>query len=293
MRQEFISYLREVRKYSDHTLIAYDNDLKQFFLYLENTYSSNDYQSVNQDHIRSWLVDFINRNTNPKTIHRKLSSLNSFYKYLIKEGHTTTNPASCIFIPKVPKRLPVIVSEENMDQLISGNNFTNDFDGIRDKLIIEMFYFTGMRLSELICLRDKDIYRTDLLLKVKGKRNKERLIPFEKSFSDAIERYFNERNKKFIDKNNDYFFVTGKGEKMYPKAVYNLVNQHLEHVSTNLKRSPHVLRHSFATAMLENGCDLASIKELLGHSSLSATQVYTHNTIARIKKIYNQSHPKA
>lgn len=293
MRQEFIGYLREVRKYSDHTLLAYENDLHQFSQYLESTYQSDDYTTVEQEHIRSWLVYLLDQDSNPKTIHRKLSALKSFYKYLINKGQITKNPASGVLVPKIPKRLPVVISEDKMDQLITGTGFVPGFEGQRDKLIIEMFYYTGIRLSELINLQDQDIFNSDLVLKVKGKRNKERLIPFERSFEQTIQLYIRERNKMFPERSNDFFFITVKGEKMYPKLVYNLVNQHLELVSTAKKRSPHVLRHSFATAMLENGCDLASIKELLGHSSLSATQVYTHNTIARIKKIYNQSHPKA
>jgi integrase/recombinase XerC len=224
-----------------------------------------------------------------RTINRKISTLKTFYKYLLRQGIVSENPMLKIQSPKTSKRLPVFVEKEKMDLLLDNIEFGSDEEGLRNQLIIEMFYATGMRLSELINLKLLNIDLHDSRLKVLGKRNKERIIPFSGELSRKIRDYLSVRKEK----SNDYLFVTAKGEKMYEKLVYNIVKQYLSLVTTVDKKSPHVLRHTFATHMLNNGADLNSIKELLGHANLSATQVYTHNTVEKLKSVHKQAHPRS
>jgi integrase/recombinase XerC len=256
--------------------------------------------------IRSWLVYLLEKQNSPRSINRKITTLKSFYKYLIKEGSVSQNPIRKIITPRTSKRLPVFVEQEKMDTLLDEIDFGKGFHALRDRLILEMFYVTGMRLSELLNLKESDIDFHHSSIKVLGKRNKERLIPFSDKFGKLLKTYIPARRDAIVrdaigrDAINGvstsmipFFFFTDAGRKMYPKMVYRIVNNYLGQVTTIEKKSPHVLRHTFATHLLNNGAELNAVKELLGHANLSATQVYTHISIEKLKKIYQQAHPKA
>jgi integrase/recombinase XerC len=228
-----------------------------------------------------------------RTVNRKITTLKSFFKYLIRESIITDNPMIKIISPRISKRIPAFVEKDKMDILFDKIDFGEDFEGVRDKLIVGIFYMTGMRLSELVNLTLFDVDLQKRLIKVLGKRNKERLIPFTVSMEKPIIDYLKLRSEVISDSENKFFFLTKKGEKIYQKLVYRIINHYLGIVTTLDKKSPHVLRHTFATHMLNNGADLNAIKELLGHSNLAATQIYTHNTIEKLKNVYKLSHPKA
>ncbi|MDF2435626.1 MAG: integrase [Bacteroidota bacterium] len=288
-RDNFLKYLQFEKRLSSHTVLAYSTDLNYLYDYLSSAYQVKALDEVNHLLIRSWIVQMMEEKISTRTINRKISTLKTFYKYLLRQGIVTENPMLKIQSPKTSKRLPVFVEKEKMDLLLDNIEFGSDEEGLRNQLIIEMFYATGMRLSELINLKQLNIDLHDSRLKVLGKRNKERIIPFSHELGRKITAYLEVRG----DKNNEYLFVTAKGEKMYEKLVYKIVRQYLSVVTTIDKKSPHVLRHTFATHMLNNGADLNSIKELLGHANLSATQVYTHNTVEKLKNIHKQAHPRA
>ena len=241
--------------------------------------------------IRSWLVNLMEQKINPRSVNRKLTTLKSFYRYLLREGVLEENPMRRITSPKNSKRLPVFVEKDKMEMLFEQIDFGEGYPGLRDKLILEMFYVTGMRLSELVNLKETDIDFHYDTIKVLGKRNKERLIPFSNKFELLLKSYLDEKRNSFGDTND--LFLTDKGRLIYSKMIYRTVIKHLGKVTTLGKKSPHVLRHSFATHLLNNGAELNAVKELLGHANLSATQVYTHNTIDKLKRIYKQAHPKA
>lgn len=290
----FIDYLKFEKRYSPHTITAYEKDLGQFDSFLASEYEVTKVNDVSYQMVRSWVVDLMENDVSARTVNRKLSALKSYFKYLTKEGLIRKNPMPRIQSPKTSKKLPSFVEADSMEKLFSDDVFSDDFEGVRDRLIIEMFYMTGIRLSELINLKDSDIDFYQQNIKVLGKRNKERLIPIPLGFIDSIKNYLALRNKNVeVVEQKDYFYVTIKGKKLYKKLAYRIVNSYLGKVSTLQKKSPHVLRHTFATHMLNNGADLNAIKEILGHSSLAATQVYTHNTIEKLKNIYNQAHPRA
>lgn len=292
--ENFIQYIQFEKRFSPNTITAYRKDLSQFSDYLQTEYHLEEIEKSDFQMIRSWIVYMVGESASTTTINRKLSALKSFFKYLLKEAVITESPMVKIITPKSNKRLPEFVGKENMESLFQNIEFNEEFDGVRDKLIIEMLYFTGMRLSELINLKDSDIDIQSQQIKVLGKRNKERIIPFSIVLQNSIENYLKVRKKDIIQfEQNSYFFVTQKGKKIYEKLVYRTVNSYLGKVSTLRKKSPHVLRHTFATHMLNNGADLNAIKEILGHVSLAATQVYTHNTIDQLKSIYKQAHPRA
>jgi integrase/recombinase XerC len=292
--QRFTKYIESEKRFSPHTLTAYIKDLEQFFSYINDQYNPSAIQDINHLMIRSWIVCLADKNIKPRSINRKLSTLKTYYKFLRKENLVTKNPLVKISPLKPEKKLPEFVSQEKMDLLLDDIKFENNFEGTRNKLIIEILYFTGMRLSELTQLTDSDIDLNKLQLKVIGKRNKERIIPFEQNLKNSIYTYINLRNAEFVNNvHDDHFLLTSKGRKIYKKLVYRVVNLYLGQVSTLQKTSPHILRHTFATHMLNNGADLNAIKELLGHANLSATQVYTHNTIDKLKTIYKQAHPRA
>jgi integrase/recombinase XerC len=295
MHQEsFIQFIRYEKRYSPHTVIAYNNDITQFYAFITKDFEIQSIEQVNHQMIRSWIISLNNDKVTPRTINRKLSSLKTYYRYLLKEQIVNVNPFLKITAPKTGKSLPEFVVKEKMDELFDLVDFGNNFKGVRDKLILDMFYCTGMRLSELVNLSDTDIDVPNQKIKVLGKRNKERIIPFISSLGNSISNYTVLRNKVVeLKVNNNCFFVTEKGKKIYKKLVYRIVNSYLSRVSTLHKKSPHLLRHTFATHMLNNGADLNAIKELLGHANLSATQVYTHNTIDKLKTIYKQAHPRA
>jgi integrase/recombinase XerC len=227
------------------------------------------------------------------SVHRKISCLRVYYRYLRKEGIIKSDPLQKVILPKRKKNLPVFVEEKALANLLDNYSFGNGYPGIRNRTIIEMLYLTGIRRSELIGLRNSDVDIEEGSIKVTGKRNKQRIIPLLKSFNQHLEDYINVRNEKFVPENDGWFFMTDKGNKLYDKYVYTTVNRYLAMVTTIEKKSPHILRHTFATHMLNHGADLNSIKELLGHANLSATQIYTHNTFEKLKKIYKQAHPRA
>lgn len=292
--ERFLQYIQSEKRYSLHTQTAYAKDLKQFQQFLLNQYSLSDIQAVNSAIIRSWIMELMSHDNSPRTVNRKISSLKTYYRFLRKNNIVKENPLIKIIPPKTNKRLPEFVNQEQMELLFERDIFAPGFQGYRDQLIIKFFYYTGIRLSELIHLNDTDVDTYSQQIKVLGKRNKERIIPFGKSLLEEVNKYTSLRNVHLGSEiANGPFFITDKGDRVYNKYVYRVVHKYLSIVSTLNKKSPHLLRHTFATHMLNNGADLNAIKELLGHSSLSATQVYTHNTIDKLKTIYNQAHPRA
>jgi len=292
-KESFLQYLQIEKRYSPHTVRSYLNDLDQFFSFLSSQGLSDDPVAVTSHDIRAWIVSMLNNNYTTVTVHRKISCLRVFYRYLRKEGIIKSDPLEKVVLPKRKKNLPVFVEEEALANLLDNYSFGGGFSGIRNRTIIEMLYVTGMRRSELIGLRYIDVDLSEASVKVTGKRNKQRIIPLVKSFIQRLEEYIKVRNENIATGNNGWFFITDKGNKLYDKYVYNTVNRYLSMVTTIEKKSPHILRHTFATHMLNHGADLNSIKELLGHANLSATQIYTHNTFEKLKKIYKQAHPRA
>jgi len=248
---------------------------------------------ANDKIIRSWIVSLMEKDLSALSVNRKISTLKSYFKFLLREGYVNANPMDKISSPKASKKLPLFIEEKQINNLIDDYSFGNDFLGVRNKTIIEMFYNTGIRLAELINLENNSVDLYNNTVKVLGKRNKERIIPFNATFVDSLKEYIQLRDKEFKNLAHDYFFVTDKGNKLYQKFVYRIVNKYLTLVTTIEKKSPHILRHTFATHLLNRGADLNAIKELLGHANLSATQVYTHNTFKKLKTIYKQAHPRA
>lgn len=296
MRQleTYLQYLTFEKRYSQHTIESYHTDLKQFDNYLLEVYQTNEITELQDQMIRSWLADMMEQGFSAKTINRKVSSVKSFFKYLKRQGFIITNPAFKIQGPKQKKKLPVFVDQSKMETLLNRESNPDSFKEFRDLLIMELFYSTGIRRAELIELKIHDVHINKGQIKVLGKRNKERIIPIGDHLTPLVESYLIMRDQvtESIDA-EIYFFLTENGKKLYPKLVYRVVNSYLSTVSTQDKKSPHVMRHTFATHMLNNGADLNAVKELLGHASLAATQIYTHNTIEKLKKIYQQAHPKA
>lgn len=292
-KESFLQYLLIEKRYSRHTITSYRNDLNQFFTFLGSLGHSAKPEDITHQEIRAWVVRMMENKISAATVHRKISCLRIFFRYLRKEGMTGYNPMDKVVLPKKKKRLPVFVEEEALGNLLDKYDFGYDFRGIRNRTIIEMLYLTGMRRAELTGLRNSDIDLSAGILKVTGKRNKQRLIPLLDSFRERISEYTEMREKTLGNPGNDWFFITDSGNKLYDKYVYNTVKSYLAMVTTIEKKSPHVLRHTFATHMLNHGADLNSIKELLGHANLSATQIYTHNTFEKLKKVYKQAHPRA
>jgi len=291
---DFINYLKFEKHYSPHTITAYTKDLAQFDSFLKSGYEVSNANEISYKMVRTWIVNLFEQDVSARSVNRKLSTLKSYFKFLTKEGLINKDPMPKVQSPKTSKKLPVFVDPDSMKALFSEDVFSDDYEGIRDRLILEMFYMTGIRLSELINLKDSDIDIYQQNIKVLGKGNKERIIPISAGLIDLIKKYIEIRNKNiYLLEQNGYFYVTIKGKKVYEKLAYRIVNSYLGKVSTLQKKSPHVLRHTFATHMLNNGADLNAIKEILGHSNLAATQVYTHNTIEKLKNIYKQAHPRA
>tara|TARA_B110000459_G_C16618593_1_gene500305 strand:+ start:3123 stop:4004 length:882 start_codon:yes stop_codon:yes gene_type:complete len=288
---EFCDYLSHQKRYSIHTVSAYKKDLEQFNQFLISDFDTNSFSEANSHIVRSWIVQLIENDISPRSINRKISTLKSFYKYLLKNNEIDINPLLKVITPKTSKRLPVFVGESEITNLFAQIEFPNGYEGSRDNIILELFYATGIRLSELVNLQLNSIDYHNSTIKVIGKRNKERIIPFGNNLKLKIDNYLVERKK--IKNPDSQLFLTKVGKKIYPKLVYRVVKHYLSLVTSVSKKSPHVLRHTFATHMLNNGADLNSIKEILGHSNLSATQVYTHNTIEKLKNIHKQAHPKA
>lgn len=292
-KESFLQYLKIEKRYSPHTFRSYLNDLDQFECFLHDAGHSDNPVEVTSHDIRAWIVSMLDADYSTVSVHRKISCLRVYFRFLRKEGIIKNDPLQKVVVPKRKKSLPVFIEEKAMSTLLDDISFGEDFAGIRNKTIIEMLYLTGMRRSELIGLKDTDIDMTEATVKVTGKRNKQRIIPLVKPFLNNLAGYIEMRNRSLDSRNGEWFFVTDKGNKLYDKYVYNIVRNYLSVVTTADRKSPHILRHTFATHMLNNGADLNSIKELLGHANLSATQVYTHNTFEKLKKIYKQAHPRA
>lgn len=291
--ERFIDHIRYERRYSPNTLKAYTKDLNQFFAYITGQYEIDNINQVDHHIIRSWIVSLINTDYTNRSINRKISSLKTYYRFLLKEKKVNHNPLNRVISPKTSKRLPQFLEQSSTEKLFSEFEFENNFIGIRDKTILEVFYATGIRLTELIELKETDINFESQTIKVLGKRNKERLVPFNNKLGNHIQSYLDMKHMEFEgSENNTHLFVTNTGKKAYPKMIYRVVNNYLSRVSTLDKKSPHILRHTFATHMLNTGADLNAIKEILGHANLSATQVYTHNTIGQLKSIHKNSHPR-
>lgn len=283
---DFLAYLKLEKRYSNHTLIAYEIDLFQFKDYLNSTYNEENINNIDSTFVRSYMVELLSQNNSKSTVARKISALKSIFKYFLKKQLIDESPVSNITTPKVEKRLPSFIKEAEMRQLFNGDLFDNDANGLRDRLILSILYQTGIRLSELIGLKCSDVSKQEI--KVTGKRNKQRIVPLSRSLQELVAQYENVSESK----NSIWFLTTDNSDKLYEKFVYRKVNYYLSMVSSKQKKSPHILRHTFATHMLNNGADLNAIKELLGHESLSATQVYTHNTFEKLKSIHKQSHPR-
>lgn len=291
--QSFIDYLKFEKRYSHHTITSYQTDLFDFLNYLEQLFGKTAIKKIDHSSVRSWLASLKENKFTAKSINRKISSLRSFFKYLLKTGVIESTPMINVVSPKISKRLPVFVKEEDTRKLVETlNTVTENWKTLNGKMLITLFYATGMRLSELINLRDKHFDSSRSQIKVLGKGNKERIIPINSEVIRIIRDYQKQKDKYF-EKTEDTLLVTEKGKRMYPKYGYLLVKKYLCEVSTLDKKSPHVLRHTFATHLMNNGADLNAVKELLGHSSLAATQVYTHNTIEKLKDIHKKAHPRA
>lgn len=291
-KDAFFKYLTYEKRYSRHTIRAYEVDLNQFLNYYNKWSGENKDYSFSEKVIRSWLINLMEHNISERTVHRKISTLKTYFKFLNRRGYLDKDPMAKIYAPKISKRLPNFVDANHMNMLLDHENFTDDFFGLRDRLIIEILYQTGIRLTELINIRIANVDFNKKQVKIYGKRNKERIIPLNQPLIDLIKKYIGFKEKKINVSSSDYLLVTDKGNKLYEKFVYRAVKKYLSYVTTIDKKSPHVLRHTFATHMLNNGADLNAIKELLGHANLSATQVYTHNTFEKLKQIYKQAHPR-
>ena len=285
--EEFFTYIKSEKRFSDHTIISYTTDLNQFSKFLKDEYDIIDQSKASFKIIRNWVSILVESGLKSNSVNRKISTLKTFYKFLCMCNYLNSNPTLKLLSPKSSKRLPVFVEKENMNNLFDSNFFDNSFCGRRDKLIIELFYFTGIRLSELINIKISDLDFVNSQIKVLGKRNKERLIPITYNVLNTLSDFKNMFNPK------NFLFSDENGKKLYSKKVYRIVNKYLAKISSIQKKSPHVLRHSFATHMLNNGADINAIKEILGHANLSATQIYTHNSIKKLKNVHKQAHPKA
>ncbi|VAV83164.1 Site-specific tyrosine recombinase XerC [hydrothermal vent metagenome] len=288
----FIDYLLLEKKYSLHTVNAYRRDLETFHEFNKEKFTDNTINEVNYSQIRSWIIHLVDSGISNRSINRKTSSLNSYYKFLLKVEVIKVNPLAKHKALKTSKKIQIPFSEKEVSTVLEDFNFDDSFKGIRDKLIIELFYSTGIRRIELVQLKLKDVDVSNKMLKVLGKRNKERFLPLLDSVLRALETYIRKRNTLEKINDTDILFLTKKGDKIYETLVYRIINDYFSKASTKVKKSPHILRHSFATHLLNQGADLNAVKELLGHSSLAATQVYTHNSIAELKKVYAKSHPR-
>lgn len=288
---EFLIYLQAEKRYAEHTIKAYKNDINQFHAFCQD----NDHEGMDLHYrtIRSWVVFLMDSGYSSRSVNRKLASLGTYCKYLIRRGDLDSNPLDRVLKPKLNKRVPAFVDEGQMDRLLADFDFGDDFSGIRNRLVMDLLYQTGMRRAELTGLRTGSVNLSGKSIKVLGKRNKERLIPLNDELVLAIERYMLVRDDVMTDDGENHLLLTEKGKPVYDKLVYRIVNRYLAMVTTLHKKSPHVLRHTFATHMLNRGADLNAIKEILGHANLSATQVYTHNSVKKLKSIYNQAHPRA
>lgn len=291
-KESFLQYLLTEKRYSQHTVRSYRKDLDQFLGWITPSELAQKPEDITSVQVRAWMVYLLEGGYTAVSVHRKVSALRAFFRYMRKHGMSSGDPMAKVILPKRAKVLPVFVGEDSLKKLLDDFKFGDNFSGIRDKTIVEMLYLTGIRRSELIGLRDEDVDLSSGVVRVMGKRSKERFIPLISSFIQSLQAYLVAR-REFGYASAPAFFITEKGNKLYDKSVYNIVTRYLSMVTTVEKKSPHVLRHTFATHMLNHGADLNSIKELLGHANLSATQVYTHNTFEKLRKVYKQAHPRA
>ena len=290
--QSFIEYLQLEKKYSPHTITAYLKDLNDFNAFAVSEYDYSDIVSVNYAVVRSWIVSLVDSKISNRTVNRKVSSLKTYYKYLLKTGQIEVSPLAKHKALKTTKKIQVPFSEVEIENVMELLEVENTFEGLRDRLIIELFYSSGIRRAELINIKLKDVSYSQKTLKVLGKRNKERLIPLLPSVLKTISEYLPIREELKNIKDKEYLFLTSKGVKVYENLVYRVIKSYFSQVSEKVKKSPHILRHSFATHLLNEGADINSVKELLGHSSLASTQVYTQNSIAKLKEVYKNTHPR-
>jgi integrase/recombinase XerC len=288
---EFLQYIQYIKHYSPHTVSSYRNDLEQFFTFCSA--KSGSPETISDHHqVRAWVIELMEAGNSSRTVNRKLSSLKSYFRYLMREGFITVNPMNKVLSPKTEKKLPVFIRENQMNELLDEVDFGDDITGLRNRMIIETFYQTGIRRAELIGMKVSDIDFGNSSFRVTGKRNKERQVPMSDDFASLLSVYIDQRSTAFPG-SEEWLYLTRSGRQMYPKLVYRIVTSFLSLVTTSEKKSPHVIRHTFATHMLNKGADLNAIKELLGHANLSATEVYTHNTFEKLKSVYKQAHPRA
>lgn len=290
-RESFFDYLKFEKRCSSHTVVAYRIDLDQFVQFSTEVIGEFNVKKVDAKILRNWIVQLMENNLSARSVNRKITTIKSFFNYLLKEQIVESNPAVNLALPKIRKKLPNFVEEKNLNHLLDDGFFSNDFEGIRDKLIITLLYGTGIRLSELLLLKDGDFDTKTDLIRVFGKRKKERIIPYPGSINQLLEQYINERNKT-VGFKTERLLVTVVGKPVYEKLIYRVVTNNLAKVTVLEKKSPHVLRHTYATHLLNKGADLNAVKELLGHSNLAATQIYTHTTFERLHDIYKQAHPR-
>ena len=289
--QKFIDYLLLEKKYSPQTVLAYQKDIEAFQLFLAQEFTDSEVSKANYAQIRTWIVQLVDRAISNRTVNRKISSLNSYYKFLLKTESINANPLAKHKALKVSKKIQIPFSETEVNTVLEGIDM-DSFEGVRDKLIVELFYSTGIRRIELVQLQLHDVDLSQAHIKVLGKRNKERIVPLLPSVIETVKTYLSERSKLKTILDPSSFFLTNKGDKVYEMLVYRIITGYFNSISSKVKKSPHILRHSFATHLLNNGADLNAVKELLGHSSLAATQVYTYNSVAELKKVYEKSHPR-
>lgn len=293
MRETFLKYLQYEKRYSKHTITSYDTDLSQFEDFIQNNFPEFNISTANHGMVRNWIVTLVDGGLDARSVNRKIACLRSFYKFLLRREEIEKDPMTKIRVLKTHKQLPQFVQENDIARLLDQCEFDSNFIGSRDRLIIELLYGTGIRLSELISLKTIDINFANRTLKVLGKRNKERVIPFSVGLVRVIEQYLAEKNSQGLVNEGGELLVTDNGEACYPMVIYRTVKKYLNLFTTIEKRSPHVLRHTYATHLLNKGAELNAVKDLLGHTSLAATQVYTHNSLDKLKKVFDQAHPKA
>jgi integrase/recombinase XerC len=291
-KNKFYDYLLLEKNYSQHTVTAYINDIGFFESFLSNEFEDDNLLLINYNQIRSWIVSLSDDGISNASINRKVSSLKSFYKFLLKTKQIDTSPLLKHKALKAPKKIQIPFSEKELDMVLNQIIYKEGFEGVRDKLIVDLFYTTGIRRTELINLKIQNVDLSNKTIKVIGKRNKERIIPILTIIEEQIKKYLSERSSMQEVKESEYFFLLSNGVKLNDSFVYRLINYYFSNVSEKVKKSPHILRHTFATHLLNNGADINSVKELLGHSSLASTQVYTHNSLAELQKVYNSAHPR-
>jgi len=290
--KKFQDYLQLEKNYSLHTVLAYCKDVSFFQSHLSKEFDDNNLLTVNYSQVRSWIVLLSDNGVSNSSINRKISSLKAFYKFLLKSKQTENNPFLKHKALKTPKKLQIPFSEKEVNQVLNHLVFSDDFEGMRDKLIIDLFYTTGIRRIELINLQIHNVDVLNETIKVLGKRNKERVIPILSFVAESIIAYLEKRNSISLSQSNNYFFLKKNGDNLNESLVYRIINYYFSTVSEKVKKSPHILRHTFATHLLNNGADINSVKELLGHSSLASTQVYTHSSLSELKKVYSGAHPR-